>query len=251
MSGNPIGSPTYFNANERILILIDGQSLHATLKGLAMGIDFKRLLALFRSRGRFVRAQYYTTVVVQEEQPVRPLIDWLEYNGFSLVTKAVREVYDAQGNRHVRGDVRVELAVDAMELATHVDHIVLFTGHSSFAHLCKVLQRLGKRVTVVSSLQTSPPMLSDELRRQADQWVELMDLEPLIGRHLSHESEAEPQRPAPLADEQNPAQRYRAVADEASTPPAVADPPAQGSPATVARAVVVEKKPRSRVKPKA
>jgi uncharacterized LabA/DUF88 family protein len=76
----------------------------------------------------------------------------------------------------------IELAVDAMELAEHLDHIVLFSGDGDFRTLVEALQHKGKRVSVVSTLTTQPPMVADELRRQADQFIDLADLQKDICR---------------------------------------------------------------------
>lgn len=173
----------YFHPSERILVLIDGVNLNSTHKSLDFDIDYKKLLALFRSQGVLQKALFYTTVFEQQEySSVRPLVDWLEYNGFTLVTKPAKEVVDPKDRRRFRGNMHVEMAVDAMRLASTVDHIVLFSGEGGFKSLVAALQQMGKRVSVVSTLQTRPPMVEDELRRQADQFVDLADLEPRIGR---------------------------------------------------------------------
>jgi len=173
----------YFNPEERIVVLIDGINLTSTMKSLGFDIDYKKLLALFRSKGRLIRALFYTTVFDQDDySSVRPLVDWLEYNGYTLVTKPAKEFVDATGRRRLRGNMNVEIAVDAMRLASSADHIVLFTGEGNFRSLVATLQDLGVRVTVISTLQTRPAMVADELRRQADQFVDLAELESMIGR---------------------------------------------------------------------
>lgn len=173
----------YFHPDERIVILIDGVSLNATHKALDFDIDYKKMLALFRARGRLMKCMFYTTVFEQQEySSVRPLVDWLEYNGFTLVTKPAREIIDSEGRRRVRGSMHVEIVIDAMRFADSVDHIVIFAGEGGFRTLVEALQEKGKRVTIVSTLQSRPPMVADELRRQADQFVDLADLEPMIGR---------------------------------------------------------------------
>ena len=132
-------------------------------------IDYKRLLREFQSRGYLLRAFYYTAVIEdQEYSSIRPLIDWLDYNGYTVVTKATKEFVDQSGRRKVKGNMDIELAVDAMELAPHIDHIVLFSGDGDFRSLVEAVQRKGVRVTVVSTISTQPPMVADELRRQAD-----------------------------------------------------------------------------------
>jgi uncharacterized LabA/DUF88 family protein len=173
----------HFYPNERIALFIDGANLYATAKSLGFDIDYKRLLTHFRAKGQLVRALYYTALAEdQEYSSIRPLIDWLDYNGFTMVTKPTKEFTDASGRRKVKGNMDIELAVDAMRLAQSLDHVVLFSGDGDFRSLVAALQQMGKRVSVVSTLQTQPPMVADELRRQADQFVDIADLEQLICR---------------------------------------------------------------------
>jgi uncharacterized LabA/DUF88 family protein len=154
---------------ERVGLFIDGANLYSTVRSLGFDIDFKRLLALFAKRARLVRAMYFTALIEGEEfSPIRPLVDWLQFNGFTMVTKPVKEFADAAGRRKLKGNMDVELAVDAMRLSGLLDHIVLFSGDGNFRSLVNALQERGKRVTVISSLITRPPMIADELRRQAD-----------------------------------------------------------------------------------
>jgi uncharacterized LabA/DUF88 family protein len=171
------------SSSDRIALLIDGANLYATAKTLGFDIDYKRLLKEFQSRGTLVRAFYYTAIIEdQEYSSIRPLIDWLDYNGYTVVTKATKEFIDASGRRKVKGNMDIELAVDAMELAEHVDQIVLFSGEA--------VQRRGVRVTVISTISSQPPMIADELRRQADVFTDLVELQSKLGRDPS-------ERPAP------------------------------------------------------
>jgi uncharacterized LabA/DUF88 family protein len=169
---------------EKIALFIDGSNLYATSKALGFDIDYRRLLSEFRSRGVVLRAFYYTTVIEdQEYSSIRPLIDWLDYNGYTVVTKLTKEFVDATtGRRKVKGSMDVDLAVTAMELAEHVDQIVLFSGDGDFRSLVEAVQRRGVRVTVISTLASQPPMIADELRRQADIFVDLAELKPRVGR---------------------------------------------------------------------
>ncbi len=176
----------HFYPTERIALFIDGANLYATAKSLGFDIDYKRLLGLFRQKGQLVRALYYTALAEEQEySSIRPLIDWLDYNGFSMVTKPTKEFTDATGRRKVKGNMDIELAVDAMRLSDSLDHIVIFSGDGDFRSLVAALQQKGKRVSVVSTLQTQPPMVADELRRQADQFIDLADLEDQVGRSQS------------------------------------------------------------------
>lgn len=169
---------------EKIALFIDGANLHATSKALGFDIDYRLLLSEFQSGGTLLRAFYYTTVIEdQEYSSIRPLIDWLDYNGYTVVTKLTKEFVDATtGRRKVKGSMDVDLAVSAMELAEHVHQIVLFSGDGNFRSLVEALQRRGVRVIVVSTLSTQPPMVADELRRQADVFIDLAELKPKVGR---------------------------------------------------------------------
>ena len=170
-------------SNNKIALFIDGANLYATAKTLGFDIDYKKLLKEFQSRGTLVRAFYYTAIIEdQEYSSIRPLIDWLDYNGYTVVTKATKEFVDQAGRRKIKGNMDIELAVDAMELASHVDEIVLFSGDGDFRSLVEAVQRHGVRVTVISTISTQPPMIADELRRQADVFTDLMTMQSKIGR---------------------------------------------------------------------
>jgi uncharacterized LabA/DUF88 family protein len=168
---------------DRTALFIDGANLYSTAKTLGFDIDYKRLLKEFQNHGTLVRAFYYTVVIEDQEfSSVRPLLDWLDYNGFTVVTKPAKDFIDANGHRKVKGSMDIELAVDAMEVADRVDHIVLFSGDGDFRSLVEAVQRRGVRVTVVSTISSQPPMIADELRRQADVFTDLTDLQARIGR---------------------------------------------------------------------
>lgn len=169
--------------DQRVGIFIDGANLHASVRAVGFDIDFKRLLRLFREKSRLVRATYFAAIEDEgDHQRVRPLVDWLAYNGFAIVTKRLRIYTDDAGGRRVRGDIGVELTVVAMGLARHLDHIVIFSGDGDLRYLAAALQQMGKCVSVVSTLGTHPVMVADELRRQADHFVDLAELKPLIER---------------------------------------------------------------------
>ena len=186
-----------FYAQERIGLFIDGSNLYAAARALEFDIDYKRLLQEFAAKGRLVRAFYYTALVEdQEYSPIRPLVDWLDYNGFTMVTKPTKEFTDSAGRRKIKGNMDIELAIDMMEMAPHLDHAVLFSGDGDFRRLVEAVQRRGVRVSVVSTFRSSPPMVADELRRQADRFIELQDLGPKISRHVVR-SEPAPSRPGP------------------------------------------------------
>ena len=178
-----------FYPNEKLALFIDGANLYGAAKGLQFDIDYKRLLELFARKGNLVRAFYYTAVAEDQEfSPLRPLVDWLDYNGFAVVTKPLKEFTDAQGRRRVKGNMDIELAIDMLDMAQHIDHAVLFSGDGDFRRLVEAVQRRGVRVSVVSTIRSSPPMASDDLRRQADSFVDLQELGPSIARaHTSRD----------------------------------------------------------------
>jgi uncharacterized LabA/DUF88 family protein len=167
---------------EKIALFIDGPNFYFSARALGLDVDFKRLLAEFERRGSLLRAYYYTTVMENAEfAAVRPLIDWLDYNGYTVVTKPAKE-FDGEGRRKFKRNIAIELAVDALETVARVDHIFLFSGDGDYRKLIEALQRRGVRVTAVSSVQTNPSMIAEELRRQADAFLDLADLRSAIER---------------------------------------------------------------------
>jgi len=178
-------------------MFIDGANLYAAARGLGFDIDYKKLLEVFAGRGRLVRAFYYTALIENEEySPIRPLVDWLDYNGYSMVTKPTKEFTDAFGRRKIKGNMDIELAIDVMEMCDHVEHIIIFSGDGDFRRLVEAVQRKGVRVSVVSTMRSSPPMVADELRRQADNFIELQDIMPHIARARTDGAQGQPMMPA-------------------------------------------------------
>lgn len=172
-----------FYPHERMALFVDGANLYSASKALGFDIDYRKLLDLFISKGHLVRAFYYTAIMEDQDfSPLRPLVDWLDYNGFTMVTKPAKEFTDHQGRRKVKGNMDIELAIDVMEMAEHVQHVVIFSGDGDFRSLVEAVQRKGVRVSVVSTVKSQPPMVADELRRQADNFIELADLQSAIAR---------------------------------------------------------------------
>ncbi|MEQ8604383.1 MAG: NYN domain-containing protein [Marivibrio sp.] len=192
---------------EKIGLFIDGANLYSAAKSLGFDIDYKKLLELFREEGRLLRAFYYTALFEdQEYSPIRPLVDWLDYNGYTMVTKPAKEYTDSQGRRKVKGNMDMELAIDMLEMTEHLDHVILFSGDGDFRSLVEAVQRKGVRVSIVSTIKTSPPMIADELRRQADHFIELRDLADLIARHFHNQprpnARPAPSRPSPEPEDE-------------------------------------------------
>jgi uncharacterized LabA/DUF88 family protein len=210
-----------FYRDDRLALFIDGSNLYAAAKALGFDIDYKLLRAEFMRRGKLVRAFYYTALLENDEySPIRPLVDWLNYNGFTMRTKPAKEYTDSLGRRKVKGNMDVELCVDALELAGHIDHAVLFSGDGDFKPLVEALQRKGVRVSVCSTIRSQPPMISDDLRRQADNFIDLEDLKEVVGR-----PPREP-RPEGLAERRWPREQP-APAIEGAVPAAPAPVPAE------------------------
>ena len=166
-----------FDPREKIALFIDGANLYATSRALGFNVDYRKLLAHFQKHGYLLRAYYYTALIEdQEYSSIRPLIDWLDYNGFTVTTKPVKRFTDAQGHSRIKGNMDIEIAVDMMQLAPRLDHMILFSGDGDFRRVVEVLQQQGVRVTVVSTTRSQPPQIADELRRQADEFIDLSDI---------------------------------------------------------------------------
>ena len=205
----------HFDPQDRLGIFIDGAHLYAASRNLGFDVDYKNLLGYFRKQARLVRASYYTALLENDEySPLRPLVDWLGYNGYCVITKPAREFTDAAGRRRVRGNIEVEMAVDVLTLAPRLDHAVIFAGDGDLRRLVEAVQAQGLRVTVFSTIRTQPGMVADELRRQADGFIDLADLAPEITRR---QVEPRPRPPtAPLRPERprmTPAEPFRDPVD--------------------------------------
>lgn len=181
--------------DEKVAIFIDGANLYGAAKALGLDIDYRKLKQEFARMSRLVRIYYYTAIMDDAEySPVRPLVDWLDYNGYSLVTKPVREYTDIlTGRKKFKGNMDIDLAVDALSIAPSVDHIIIISGDGDYKRLTEALQKQGCRVSVISTIVTQPPMISDELRRQADNFIELNDLKPYITREGGRATDVEKQ----------------------------------------------------------
>ncbi len=186
-----------FRPTERTILFIDGANLYSASRNLGFDVDYRNLLEFFRRQAHVLRAYYYSALLETEEySPLKPLTDWLAYNGYTLVTKPAKEFTDAAGRRRVKGNMDIELAIDMLELAPKIDHAVLFSGDADFRRLVEAVQRHGVRVSVVSTIRTSPPMVADDLRRQADQFIDLADIAAEFTRRQM-EPRARVPRPTP------------------------------------------------------
>ena len=89
-----------FIQQERTALFIDGANLYAATRSLGFDIDYRRLLDFFSTKTTLIRAYYYSALLETEEySPLKPLTDWLAYNGYTLVTKPAKEFTDAMGRR--------------------------------------------------------------------------------------------------------------------------------------------------------
>ncbi len=191
-----------FYSQERLGLFIDGSNLYASARALGFDIDYKKLHKTFAGKGQLVRAYYYTALLEEHEfSPLRPLVDWLDYNGFTMVTKPAKEFTDGEGRRKIKGNMDIELAIDVLEMSNHLDHIVIFSGDGDFRRLVEAVQSKGVRVTVISTLKSQPPMVADELRRQADTFIELADLEKEITRGPNSSPSSDADSPPRTPDE--------------------------------------------------
>lgn len=192
--------------SEKTAVFIDGSSLYYSARALGFDVDYRNLLNFFQKQCALLRAYYYAALPETEDySPLKPLTDWLAYNGYALVTKSAREFTDYSGRRRIKGNMDVELSVDLLEQADRIDHAVIFSGDSDLRRAVEAAQRRGVRVTAVSSLRGSAPLIGDDLRRQVDCFIELGD----IARHFTRQhndtrSKAPPVRhPADLSSQES------------------------------------------------
>ena len=183
---------------DKTALFIDGSNFYAAAKGLNLDIDFARMRAYFAKDTNLIRAYYYTAIPEDQEfSSLRPLVDWLDYNGYAVVSKLTREFIDEEtGKRRLKGNMDMELALDMLKLAPHIDHAVLFSGDGDFCRLLEDIQALGVRTTVVSTNKTTPPMVADQLRRMADIYIDMVDIAPDISKSNSKTSSKPTSKPS-------------------------------------------------------
>jgi len=169
---------------EKTALFIDGSNFYAATRSLNMDIDYAKLHAYFSQDTNLIRAYYYTAMPEDQEfSPLRPLIDWLDYNGFAVVSKLTREFTDPEsGKKRIKGNMDMEIALDMLKLAPFIDHAILFSGDGDFCRLLEDVQGMGVRVSVVSTTKTNPPMVADSLRRMADIFIEMDQIRAHIER---------------------------------------------------------------------
>lgn len=181
--------PPLFYQDEPTALLIDGKNFYSTACALDITVDWKLLHQEISRQCRLMQALYFTTLPKGEDEhdhiAAKPTLDWMEYNGWTVCTKPGRAFVDHDGRRKIKGNTDVELAVAAMKLTPHVGHIVLCTGKADYVPLVAYLQETGTRVTVLSSKAVSPPMIADDLRRKADDFIDLDDMRTTICRAIA------------------------------------------------------------------
>lgn len=176
--------------SNKTAVLIDGANLFATAKNLGFDIDFKLLKSKLEEKYNVHRIYYYTALVEQDGEKIllKPLVDWLTYNGFMLITKSARVMINREGVKKIKGNMDVEIAVDAMNIANlpGMTDIVFFTGDGDFRYLVEDIQRKGVKVTIFSSIITNTAMIADNLRKQCDEFIELDSWKDRIRKPITH-----------------------------------------------------------------
>lgn len=166
----------------RISVLVDGSNVHATLRELDFAIDWGKILGGFAPE-ELHSAHYFTAMLpIDVPNSLKPLVDYLAHNGWHVITKAADTHYKL-GVAKVKGNMDVELACTAMELGKKVTDVILFTGDGDFVFLVEKLQAMGVEVTVVSTCKTQPSMCSGKLRRAANRFIDLFDIQDEVSRN--------------------------------------------------------------------
>jgi len=173
----------YYFDEKRTAVFVDGANLWHTAGAMRFTVDFRLFKEFFAEYFDLVRIYYYTAI--QEDpgghQQLRSLVDWLSFNEYALVTKMAK-TYRSLGTERIKGNMDVEIAVDIVRMAPKLDVIILFSGDGDFCAAVKAAQDQGARVFVVSTITTQPPMVADELRKQADGFIDLSELVQRIRR---------------------------------------------------------------------
>ena len=178
-------SQLLFYPNERTSIFIDGRSLFHTARKLDFEVDLSKFSQYFASKFQLVRCSYYTPVS-EERTPLHNILDWLSYNGFTVSTR----VFSPDNHPP---SISSLMSVDIIEQTLGngyagdepyaLQHVVIVSGDGDYCPVVKFLKSRSIRVSVMSSLETEPLSISEELRRLADNFIELDDLRSELERH--------------------------------------------------------------------
>lgn len=164
---------------ERAAVFIDGYGTHYTCKSLGIEIDYRKLSELIRRQTTVIRNYYFTPLVEgQDFIAVKPLLDFLQYNGWTTVTRPYKEHYVS---------TNTALAVTAMEIAPAIEQAIIFSGNGDFTPLIEALKRRGIHTTVASTVRSEQSYCSDDLRRAADAFIDLDDIRSAISREPRNE----------------------------------------------------------------
>jgi uncharacterized LabA/DUF88 family protein len=173
-------------ANKRIALFIDGANFYVSTKVVGFDMDWKRFIEYYEQQGDFIRAYYYSGIIPRvegEHDSMRGVLDWISYNRFQLRSKPAKVFIDPVTQRRtVKGNMDIEICIDAWNMAPHITDMYLFSGDGDFIPLVEKVQSQGVRVHVISTTDEKNSMCADGLRRQCDNYYELATLVPHFRR---------------------------------------------------------------------
>lgn len=162
------------------IVLIDGANMSFAMNAIGRRFDWKKLRHFFveADYGLCLGLRYYTAIHERAdgEQPLRKIVDWLSYNGYLVVSKMTKSYENSDGSTRIKGNMDIEMATDMIRFAPRVDKIHLFTGDADFTYAVKAVQDMGVIVDVYSTMQGANSIIGDDLRRQANNYIDIGDL---------------------------------------------------------------------------
>ena len=173
-----------FDSRANVMLFFDGANTQMAAKALSFEIDYKKLRDGFAERCNVLRSYYFQATPpdgYENYAYVKPLTDFLSYNNYHLITKPFRQFKDADGVVRGKGNMDIEIAIQMMKSMNKADYLFLFSGDGDFKPLLEECQLNGHaQIVVVSTLHSEPPVVSDELRKQADHYIDWANLEPVV-----------------------------------------------------------------------
>ena len=126
--------------SKNVAVFVDVANIFYAAKAAGVDIDYVTLLKSATAGRDFVRAYAYTGLDPENENQ-RQFHSFLARSGYKVVSKDIRKY----GDGRIKANLDIELVVDMMRIAQHIDIAVVVSGDGDFAPAIRAVQQLGVR----------------------------------------------------------------------------------------------------------
>jgi uncharacterized LabA/DUF88 family protein len=187
-----------FGKDKKIIyVFIDASNLWQAQKAKGKMFDYQKLKSFLKIKFNVSEIQifYYTAYpkegTREESQDGKhKFFTYLKKGlGFIVRKKELKRIIqhnDIGDSVQEKGNMDVEMTIDAIHFSSKYDTAILFTGDSDFLALVNYLRNGSKKVFVFSSKNN----ISQELRTGADGYFDVLNIkEDIWGRNLKYREE--------------------------------------------------------------